>query len=125
DMSIQYEEVTAVGEYPLTKESQWSYLDNGTDQGATGWNQTSFDNSSWAIGAAPLGYGDAMATTISFGPSSSNKYITSYFSRDIEINLNILSDQVTFGIRRDDGVGVYVNGVEVIRDNMPGSAISY
>lgn len=125
DMSIEYEEATAIGEYPLTKESQWSYLDNGTDQGATGWNLTSFDNSSWAIGTAPLGYGDPMNTTISFGPNSSNKYITSYFSRDIEINLDNLSDQVTFGIRRDDGVVIYVNGVEVLRDNMPGSAISY
>lgn len=124
DMSIQYEEATAIGAYPLTKESQWSYLDNGTDQTATSWNQIAFDHSSWAVGTAPLGYGDAMATTISFGPNASNKYIASYFSRDIEIDLDDLSDFVTFGIRRDDGVVVYVNGVEVIRDNMPAGVVT-
>ncbi|WP_051197432.1 alkaline phosphatase PhoX [Flavobacterium soli] len=125
DMYIEYQEASAIGAFPLTKGSEWSYLDNGTDQSATGWNQASFDNSSWAIGAAPLGYGDPMTTTISYGSDSNNKHIAYYFTRDIEVNLANLSEEVTFGIRRDDGVIVYVNGVEVIRDNMPSGTITH
>lgn len=125
DMYIDYQEASAVGVFPLAKGSEWSYLDNGSNQSATGWNQLSFDNSAWEIGAAPLGYGDPMTTTISFGSDSNNKHITYYFTRDIDVNLANVSDEVIFGVRRDDGVIVYVNGVEVIRDNMPTGSITH
>lgn len=111
--------------YPLPKGSQWSYLDNGTDQGATNWQQASFDNSAWTVGTGPLGYGDPATTVISYGPDSNNKYITSYFSRDLQVDLASMADMVELGIRRDDGVIVYINGVEVIRDNMPAGAFTY
>ncbi len=110
--------------YPLPKGSQWSYLDNGTDQG-TAWSGLAFDNSSWSTGTAPMGYGDAATTVISYGPDSGNKYITYYFSRDVQVDLASMADVVEFGIRRDDGVIVYVNGVEVIRDNMPAGDVTY
>ena len=112
-------------QYPLVKGTSWSYLDNGSDQGTTGWNLTTFDNTSWSEGPAPLGYGDPMATTISYGPDASNKYITYYFSRDIQIDLTQVGQMVEFGLRKDDGAIVYVNGVEVFRDNMPSGAIDY
>jgi PKD repeat protein len=108
-----------IGGYPLTKGSQWKYLDNGTSQDDTDWNQPTGANAGWLAGNAPLGYGDPMATVISFGPDSGNKYITSYFYRDIEVNTSNLTEFVEFGIRRDDGAIVYLNGVEVFRDNMP------
>ncbi len=112
-------------QYPLVKGTTWSYLDNGSDQGTTGWNLTTFDNSAWSEGQAPLGYGDPMVTTISYGPNASNKYITYYFSRDIQIDLTQVGQMVEFGLRRDDGAVVYVNGVEVFRDNMPSGPINY
>lgn len=111
--------------YPLSKSSQWRYLDNGSDLGAVNWDEAAYDNSSWAIGTAPFGYGDPTATVISYGPDAGNKYITSYFVKDIEIDLATVADMVQFGIRRDDGAVVYVNGVEVIRENMPEGAITY
>ncbi len=125
DMSVDFElPPLAPAAYPLPKGSEWSYLDNGTNQG-TEWTAAAFDNTSWNNGIAPLGYGDPMKTAISFGPDSANKYITSYFSRDIEITVADLTDMVEFGLRRDDGAVVYVNGVEVFRDNMPAGAIDY
>jgi uncharacterized protein len=111
--------------YPLGKDSNWQYLDNGTDQGATNWNLVAADNSAWASGGAPLGYGDQVNTVVSYGPDSGNKYITTYFFRDININLADVAETVEFGVKRDDGVVVYVNGVEVFRDNMPTGAITY
>lgn len=111
--------------YPLQKDSQWSFLDNGTDQGATGWNALAFDNTTWATGQGPFGYGDPVRTTISYGPSTSNKYITYYFTKDILVDLSQVANMVEFGLRRDDGAVVYVNGVEVFRSNMPTGAITY
>lgn len=114
-----------IGGYPVTKGSQWKYLDNGTSQDATDWNQVNGANTGWVAGTAPLGYGDPTATVISFGPDAGNKYITSYFYRDIEVNTSNLTEFVEFGIRRDDGAIVYVNGVEVFRDNMPAEPTDY
>jgi secreted PhoX family phosphatase len=111
--------------YPFPKFSNWHYLDNGSDLGLVAWKDTTYNDNNWAWGKAPLGYGDPMNTTISFGPSSSNKYITSYFRRDIEIDLATLPDTLNFGLRRDDGAVIYVNGVEIIRSNMPAGAITY
>jgi uncharacterized protein len=111
--------------YPLGKDSQWQYLDNGTDQGATGWNLAATNNTTWASGTAPLGYGDQVNTIVSYGPDSGNKYITTYFFRDINIDLANVADMVEFGVKRDDGVIVYVNGVEVFRDNMPTGTVNY
>lgn len=108
-----------IGSYPVSKGSQWKYLDNGTSQDATDWNMPTAANAGWLSGNAPLGYGDPTATVISYGPDSGNKFITSYFYRDIEVNASTLTEMVEFGVRRDDGVIVYVNGVEVFRDNMP------
>lgn len=125
DMSVDFElPPLAPAAFPLPKGSEWTYLDNGSNQGTT-WNTPAFDNTAWKKGIAPLGYGDPMKTEISFGPDSANKYITSYFSRDVQVAAANLTDTVEFGIRRDDGAIVYVNGVEVIRDNMPAGAITH
>ncbi len=58
--------------------SIWRYLDDGSEQG-TNWTAPQFDDSSWASGPARLGYGDSVATTLSYGPDSGNKYPTTYF----------------------------------------------
>lgn len=116
--------VLPAAQFPLAKGSSWSFLDNGSDQG-TAWKELQFDNTAWNAAAAPLGYGDPMKTTISYGSTSSDKFITSYFSRDIQIDLTQLEDMVEIGLRRDDGAVIYINGVEVVRDNMPAEAITY
>ncbi|HET8803561.1 MAG TPA: PKD domain-containing protein, partial [Aequorivita sp.] len=76
-------------------------------------------------GHGTLGYGDPVNTVISYGPNSNNKYITYYFSKDIEVDLANTADFVEFGMKRDDGAIVYVNGVEVFRDNMPAEPTDY
>ena len=107
------------GIYPVAKGTQWKYLDNGTSQDATDWNMPTAANAGWLTGVAPLGYGDPVATTVSFGTDENNKFATTYFYKDVDVNPSALTEFVEFGLRRDDGVIVYVNGVEVYRDNMP------
>lgn len=101
--------------------SVWRYLDNGSNQG-TAWRAFAFNDSTWKTGAAPLGYGDPVTTVVSFGPSSSSKFITTYFRRRFTTTNGFTS--MTLRLRRDDGAVVYVNGTEVARSNMPAGTIS-
>jgi hypothetical protein len=103
----------------------WKYLDNGSDQG-TAWRATSFNDSTWPSGPAQLGYGDGdEATTLSFGPDSSNKFITTYFRRAFSVTNAAAFNALTLRLLRDDGAVVYLNGVEVWRNNMPTSTIGF
>jgi len=105
--------------------ASWKYLDNGSNQGA-GWKSISFNDNSWNTGNAELGYGDGgEATVVSYGPSSSNKYITTYFRK--KINLASISNitGLELSLIRDDGAVVYLNGVEVYRSNLPTGTVNY
>ena len=98
--------------------SVWKYLDDGSDQG-TAWSGTGYSDAAWASGPGELGYGDGDETTVvSFGGNASNKYITTYFRKTV--NITGLAGYSSFQgkIVRDDGVVVYVNGVEVYRNNI-------
>ena len=86
----------------ITKGAAWRYLDDGTDRG-TAWQAPAFDDSGWSVGPAELGYGDGdEATVVNFGPSSTNKHITTYFRKDREI-LGIHQHQVTAGLNYGPG----------------------
>ncbi|RAK63551.1 alkaline phosphatase PhoX [Hymenobacter edaphi] len=105
--------------------SAWKYLDNGTDQG-TAWQAAGFNDAAWASGNAELGYGDGNeATVVSFGPSSSSKYITTYFRRQFTVSSLAGFSGVKLRLKRDDGAVIYINGAEVHRSNMPTGAIAY
>lgn len=105
--------------------SSWKYLDNGTNQG-TAWRASAFADNTWSSGNGELGYGDSDETTVvSYGPSSSNKYITTYFRKTVNITNPSSFTNFTFSVVRDDGFVVYVNGVEVGRDNLGSGTIAY
>lgn len=104
--------------------STWKYLDNGTDQGSA-WRQPGFDDAAWASGASELGYGDGdEATVVSFGPSSTSKYITTYFRKVINITDPLAFTNFSINLEYDDGAIVYVNGAEVARARMT-NPVSY
>lgn len=72
-----------------------------------------------------MGYGDGdEATVISFGPSTRNSYITTYFRKAFGVTNPAAFTTLRLNLLRDDGAVVYVNGVEVTRSNMPTSAIT-
>ncbi|MBK8001698.1 MAG: immunoglobulin domain-containing protein [Verrucomicrobia bacterium] len=107
----------------------WKYLDTGSDQG-TAWRSIDFNDSSWATGAAELGYGDAgdgrpETTTIGFGPDAGNKYITTYFRREFILTEPDSFTNLQMYLLRDDGAVVYLNGAEVLRSNLPQGDISF
>ena len=99
----------------------WKFLDNGSNQG-TAWRSTTFNDDSWVEDNAKFGYGgDGEATVVSYGSNSSNKYPTTYFRKDITIAGLTSINSFTLNVVRDDGMVVYVNGVEVARDNITGT----
>jgi hypothetical protein len=103
----------------------WKYLDNGSNQG-TNWTGRDFNDSAWASGPAQLGYGDGdEATVIGFGGVPDEKHITTYFRHTIFITGATNYTNLIFGVKRDDGAVVYVNGVDVARFNMPSGVINY
>lgn len=103
----------------------WRYLDTGTDQG-TAWRAAAFDDSTWPAGPAQLGYGDGdEATVVSYGPSATQKFITTYFRHSFSVADPAALGGLTLHVLRDDGAVVYLNGTEVWRSNMPAGAVSY
>jgi len=102
----------------------WKYLDTGVAPAAA-WTAPTFDDSAWKSGPAQLGYGDGdEATRVSFGPSSTNKFITTYFRRSFPASEIRRYAALNLEIQRDDGAVVYLNGREVARSNMPAGAIT-
>jgi len=99
----------------IPRGAQWRYLDNGFQ---SGWRYPEFDDSTWATGLAPLGYGDGdEATVTSYGSNPGNKRITTYFRHQFEVS-SMPALQLTLRVQRDDGVIAYLNGVEVYRNNI-------
>ena len=98
----------------------WAYMDQGIDLALTDWESWSFDDSAWPTGPSLFGYGvTGAATTVSFGPVSSAKYITTYFRR--RFTLEVPPSQLTttvVGLCAADGGVMYLNGVEIARKNM-------
>jgi len=90
----------------------WRYFDAGMEPGP-GWQSPIFDDSTWRIGAAQLGYGDGDETTVI------SRVNTAYFRASFTVANPAAVSSVFVDVWRDDGVIVYINGVEVLRDNMP------
>ena len=109
--------------------TSWKYLDNGTNQG-TAWRAVGFNDATWASGNAELGYGDGGEITIIGAgctpvATCSPKYITTYFRKTFTITGLGSFVNLTLSVVRDDGIVIFVNGVEVDRDNMPGGTVNF
>lgn len=103
------------GELPVWPGFIWHYLDDGSDPGAA-WRDPAFDDAGWSEGAAPLGYGeDYLNTEVSASATTFFRYTFGVASRaDIT--------KLTVGVLRNDGVAVYLNGTEILRDNLAAGA---
>lgn len=125
DMEVGFEyPPLAATTFPLVENTAWHYLDNGVSLDGVAWKDTAYSDNNWEQGNGPLGYGNTVNTTISYGPDATNKYITSYFRRDIMMDLATLPDSIQLGLLRDDGAIVYINGVEIRRDNLPTGTVT-
>ena len=120
-----------VKEVIIGGESEWRYLDDGSDLGssdlvegaagydATNWKHEDFDDTAWGAGAAPLGYGSisrtTVNTTVSFGGDPSMRHRTTYFRKSFNLVNAARFESLEMAVLRDDGVVIYLNGNEIGR----------
>jgi len=116
----------------------WSFF-RGTQDPPEGWNQPGFDDSSWETGATGIGYGDGDDRTIledmrcsaasGEGVEGDAKCIEggylAFFARTTFATPVIPDGERLFvKVSYDDGLVLYVNGVQVGRVNMPDGPVS-
>ncbi|MBW3085253.1 hypothetical protein KEM60_01450 [Austwickia sp. TVS 96-490-7B] len=102
--------------------STWRWRFDSTDLPAS-WNQPTFDDSSWPEGAGTLGYGtDGLGTTLT--PAGDNPPVTAQFRRTFAVDDPNAVGTVTIRLPADDGVVLYLNGVEIGRKNLPDGEIT-
>jgi hypothetical protein len=100
---------------------RWFYAEGGP---GAGWQAAGFDDAAWASGRGELGYGDSDERTV-ISTSPTPRPLTAYFRTTIEVADPAAFTSVVASLVRDDGAVVYVNGVEVGRDNMPAGQIDF
>jgi len=104
--------------------SVWRYWDQGTEV-ADNWNTATFNDATWQSGQAQLGYGDGdEATVVGYGPNASAKHITTYFRHEFTVTDPAEMEQLQVHLVRDDSAAVYLNGIEIVRDNLPANTLN-
>jgi len=107
----------------------------------TDWKQPAYVlPGTWNVGAVPVngpgkyGYTSGQTTCIPSGrtpictPSAGGKYTAYYFRNTVTftaLELSTTFNNIQLNLRRNDGIVVYINGVERVRNNMPGGAVGY
>ena len=128
---------------PVTKLSFGSVWNYHTQNAApannpapTDWKQPAYTlPATWNVGALPVagigkyGYNSGQATCLkssaaatSCTPGAVVKYTAYYFRNTVNFTASELSttfQTIQLNVRRNDGIVVYINGVERARDNMP------
>ncbi len=112
-------ETTAVPILPAG--STWRYT-IATNE-IPGWTTPSFDDTSWLPGPAQLGYGDGDEATVV--GDETNLITAAYFRRAVAVtNATSLAD-LSLRLLADDGAIVYINGREILRQNMPTGSVAF
>ena len=96
----------------------WKYRADGLNLGAA-WRDAGYDDGTWPAGAAKLGYGeDDEATVISYGFDPDDKFVTYYFRHSFDLGATRAAEvaQLRVKAKIDDGMAVYLNGEEIVRD---------
>lgn len=104
----------------VTAETPWRYHDGGAL--VDGWQHPGFDDAGWATGAGHFGYGDGDETVVLRASSGGARHITSYFRTTFQ--LEQVPEDLALELIADDGAVVHLNGVEVVRDNMPSGPVT-
>jgi hypothetical protein len=94
--------------------SSWRYL---VGDPPAGWRQPGFDDSGWATGAAPLGFGNGDETTV-----LPDGHVVTELRQSFEVGDAAAVGDLVVDLVRDDGAVVYLNGTEIARSNVTGSS---
>lgn len=103
--------------------ASWRYQEKDAEPG---WAAAEFDDSQWALGAAPLGYGVGGEATTLAGGDLPVRPMTTYLRRRFTAEAGgfVVGAPLRMRLAVDDGAVVYLNGVEVYRINLPEGPVS-
>jgi len=119
----------------IARGATWRYYDFGTEPPVLGgltWRDPDYPASGWAQGPGILGFAGSatvnpVATTTrryvsgSSGPQVTTTYFRTTFTLDATNNIPSLLMEILY----DDGAVVYLNGTEILRENMNPGAVTY
>ena len=105
----------------IPRGSTWKYHNLNTDLG-TAWQATSYNDSAWLAGPAPLGDNleaavQVCATVIDIGPAGT-RYPTLYYRKAVTVTGAAGYQSLTLRLQRDDGAAVYLNGTLLTADGV-------
>ncbi len=107
----------------------WRYNQQGLDLG-TAWRQNNYSDVGWSSGRA-LHYVTTATlpapknTPLLITNASGTRLITWYFRTPFVFTGNLATAELSLRTIIDDGAAFYLNGVEVLRQNLPAGPISY
>ena len=113
---------------------QWKYKGGGTNLDAVLWKAIGYGEPGWLAGNAALGFGvspPVRSTAIPEDASAGGggialaRYPTLYFRKVVNIANPNFYNSFQINAKFDDGIVVWVNGVEAFRNNMPAGAPMY
>ena len=113
-----------VSETLVAANAVWRYL-AGPAAAPANWAAAEFNDSAWPSGPAKLGFGDGDEATVIPGGPSNARFTTVYFRRSFQLQDPGAVSNLTVQLRRDDGAIVYLNGVEIVRDNIAPGPVNY
>ncbi|MBE7501401.1 MAG: lamin tail domain-containing protein [Verrucomicrobiales bacterium] len=112
----------------VARGARWHYFDAGREpepDGPRTWRDPEFADAAWPEGPAILGF--AGSATVNPVATRTRRYVTgasgpqvttTYFRHTFTLDATEGVDQLLVDVLRDDGLVVYLNGVEILRDNM-------
>ncbi|MDO5483010.1 MAG: CotH kinase family protein [Bacteroidaceae bacterium] len=99
--------------------SNWKYYDQGSLDGSN-WTGRFYSDTQWESGASPIGYGKDQPTT------TEGNLSCYYFRKSFTLDKTpATDDEFVLDFTIDDGMVIYVNGVEAGRYNMNSGNVSY
>ncbi|MBT2484568.1 MULTISPECIES: fibronectin type III domain-containing protein [unclassified Microbacterium] len=112
-------------------ESALTFIENGaswswrysSDALPAAWSSTAFDDSAWSVGKGLFGRGVASATTNIDPNNLTTKPISAQFRNEFQVQnaLTVVNGKVS--VIANDGVALYLNGVELGRVRMPAGTV--
>ena len=121
--------VNAKDRQMIASNAMWRYRST-LDAPASSWAAPAFEDASWLTGIAPFGYNDAKlnmdcATVLDYGKDSGNRYPAAYFRTTFTVINPAAITGLVVRARIDDGMVMYLNGREILRQNMPVGAVEH
>ncbi len=124
------------GPLPLiASNATWRYYDLGNEPALTNgktWRDPDYADQTWSNGPAILGFegfptSNPVATTTRrwVSGNSGPQVTTTYLRHTLNLASSAGITQLVVHLLRDDGAVVYLNGTEILRDNMPAGNPAY